>query len=263
MTWLKPFRLLFLSLCSLMVLTVQPSVGGDKQTIILVQDAAYPPFMIADPDGPAGIYAEIVRAAAERLPDYDIDLQSAPWTRAKYMVETGQAHGLVGTYHKPVRRPWIRHFSTPMANETIFVYCREGIGDKNWDYPKDYAVLLFTNNAGFATPGTEFFEMVENGEILLLEEQTTDENLRLLHLGRADCYVQEKIAVEIAIGFNGFKKIRPVRKVLMEPAHIGYSKEWSAQDGDAFIKDMDTVLKEMTDDGTIKNIIRKWAESGI
>jgi hypothetical protein len=139
----------------------------------------YAPFMTAEESGPAGIYAEIIKEADKRLPGYTIELTSAPWTRAKFLVQSGKVNGLVGTYHKPIRRPWIRHFSTPMAKETIYVYCREGVAQDHWDYPKDYAGLLFSNNAGFATPGSAFFEMVSAGKIQLIEEQTTDANLRL------------------------------------------------------------------------------------
>ncbi|WP_420411308.1 substrate-binding periplasmic protein [Roseibium sp.] len=241
----------------------QLSASGDIKTVTLVQDSDYPPFMIAEHAGPAGIYADIVRAADERLPGYNILLTASPWPRAKFLVETGRANGLVGTYHKPVRRPWIRHFSTPLATETIYVYCRDGVAKETWNYPQDYAGLLFTNNAGFATPGTEFFELVEQGKIEVIEEQTTDENLRLLHIGRADCYVQEQVAVEISLRLNKFHNIKPIRKVLKEPAHIGYSEHWSASDGDAFIQEMDQVLEEMAQDGTISDIIMKWTDGTI
>lgn len=243
--------------------SLNQSAGGDIKTVTLVQDSDYPPFMIAEPSGPAGIYADIIREADRRLQDYDILLTASSWPRAKHLVETGQINGLVGTYHKPVRRPWIRHYSTPLATETVYVYCRDGVAKKSWDYPKDYAGLLFTNNAGFATPGTEFFEMVDQGKIEVVEEQTTDENLRLLHLGRADCYVQEQVAVEISIRFNNFDNIKAIRKVLTEPAHIGYSEHWSAGEGNTFIADMDRILDEMTQDGTIKGIITKWTDSTI
>jgi len=228
------------------------------ETVSLVQDSDYPPFMFAKKTGPAGIYADIIRAADERLDDYDIQLTASPWPRAKYLVETGQMHGLVGTYFKPLRRPWIRHFSSPLATETVFVYCRDGVADESWTYPDDYTGLLFTNNTGFATPGDRFFELVDAGKIEVVEEQTTEQNLRLLQLGRADCYVQEKSAVESALRSKQFDIVRPVQEVLEEPAHIGYSEHWSANDADTFIADMDRVLEEMTQDGTIQSILAKW-----
>ncbi|MGS4884722.1 substrate-binding periplasmic protein [Roseibium sp. MB-4] len=243
--------------------TVNADADEDVRLVTLVQDADYAPFMTAEEAGPAGIYAEIIKEADKRLPGYTIELTSAPWTRAKFLVQSGKVNGLVGTYRKPIRRPWIRHFSTPMATETIYVYCREGVAQDHWEYPKDYAGLLFSNNAGFSTPGTEFFEMVLKGKIQLIEEQTTDANLRLLQLGRADCYVQQQEAVEISIQSNNFDKIKPIREVHTETAHIGYSQHWSAEDGDTFIADMDNVLKQMTADGTIRKIIMNWTDGTI
>jgi polar amino acid transport system substrate-binding protein len=180
--------------------TAYADADDDVRLVTLVQDADYAPFMTAEESGPAGIYAEIIKEADKRLPGYKIELTSAPWTRAKFLVQSGKVNGLVGTYHKPIRRPWIRHFSTPMATETIYVYCREGVAQDHWDYPKDYAGLLFSNNAGFLNSGhVSFLRWYSAGKIQLIEEQTTDANLRLLQLGRADCYVQQQEAVELSI----------------------------------------------------------------
>jgi polar amino acid transport system substrate-binding protein len=236
---------------------------GSIRTVTMVQDSDYPPFMIAEQAGPAGIYADIIRAADRRLPDYTIMLSASPWPRAKYLVEEGKINGLVGTYQKPNRRPWIHHYSSPLATETIYVYCRDGVAQESWSYPEDFEGLLFSNNTGFATPGPKFFKMVEEGKIDIIEEQTTDANLRLLQLGRADCYVQEKTAAAIAIRFNNFDKVKPVREVLRETAHVGYSKQWTAAGKDKFVVEMDRVLEEMSADGTIDAIIRKWTDGAI
>ncbi len=231
------------------------SAQAEPQTINLVQDSNYPPYMHLDENGPAGIYADIIREASQRLDGYEINLKAATWTRAIYQVENGKAHALVGTYFRPVRRPWIRHFSTPLATEAVYVYCRKGVAQPDWAYPRDFTGLLFSNNSGFATPGAAFFETVDAGEIDLVEEEIAQENLRLLQIGRADCYVQEQAAVESVLKAEGYDAIDRVRIVQNETAHLGYSRQWPKQDAETFIRHMDAVLKDMHTDGTISSII--------
>lgn len=213
--------------------------------------------MQATVDGPGGIYAEIIQEADKRLPDYTIDLVSAPWPRAIFLTREGQAAGLVGTYRKTLERPWIRYYSTPLFEEEVFVFCRRGVAGPDWRYPEDYAGLVFANNLGFGTPGSAFFAMVKAGKIDLIEEQTTEENLRLIELGRADCYVQDGLATRRALKSEGLQTIDQIAKVLTETAHVGYSENWTGNRPDAFIAAMDRVLQDMTTDGTIARIAER------
>ncbi|MEP3049698.1 MAG: transporter substrate-binding domain-containing protein [Roseibium sp.] len=230
-------------------------------TVTIVQDEAYPPFMMSDGGSPSGIYADIVVEADKRLPDYKIDLLAAPWTRAKFLVETGKVDALLGTYFRPTARPWIKHYSSPLLSEDVFVYCRQGVAKGGWTYPDDYAGLLFANNSGFGTPGQAFFKMVEEGTLAVVEEQTTEENLHLLQIGRADCYVQEKTAVVTHLNSGKYNSIEAIQKVSSEPAHIGYGLTIEQNNLRRFVADMDVALESMSTDGTIDRIISRHTDS--
>lgn len=248
-------------LFALLVVPVTTLVCDEVPTVTIVQDAAYPPFMMSDDGSPSGIYADIVLEADSRLPAYKIDLKAAPWTRAKFLVETGKADGLLGTYFRPTARPWIEHYSSPMLSEEVYVYCRQGVAKPDWTYPDDYAGLLFTNNSGFGTPGQAFFKMVEDGTLAVVEEQTTAENLRLLQIGRADCYVQEKTAVITHLRTGKYNSIENIQPVSSEPAHIGYGLTFEEDRMQQFSADMDAVLEEMSADGTIDRIISSYMQN--
>lgn len=228
------------------------------ETIILVQDNDYPPYMSGTPSGSSGIYSKVVAAANQRLTGYKIVINAVPWKRAQYLVEHGQAHGLLGTYYKPVLRPWIASFSEPMIEETIFVYCHTGRAKPGWIYPRDYAGLVFGNNVAFGTPGPEFFQMVDAGQIALEEEETTEENLRKLQNGRIDCYVQDSVATERVIAERGYDKIERLVQTPPETGHIGYSRKWTGPVAEAFIADMNQVIRDMRADGTIDKIIEGY-----
>ncbi|NKW78534.1 transporter substrate-binding domain-containing protein [Rhodobacteraceae bacterium R_SAG7] len=226
------------------------------ETIRLVQDEAYAPYMTKDGKQPTGIWAEVITQALSRIEgDYDVVLDAVPWSRAVNLVESGQAHGLVGTYYKPDSRPWIGTYSTAPFTENVAVYCRDGVAEAGWSYPQDFKGLTFGNNAGFGTPGQAFFDLVASGLISLQEAPTTDLNLKKLAAGRIDCYVQEQLTAEIAITALGISGITQVLDTSVEDSMIGFRASWQGAEAEGFIAEMDRVLAEMMADGTIDQII--------
>jgi len=232
--------------------------GAKAEQVLLVQDNSYPPYMTVRGDLPEGIYAAILREAKRRMRSAELFLEAVPWTRATVLVENGRAQGLVGTYYKPDARPWIRHWSVPLYQEEVSVFCRDGVAKADWIYPDDFKGLLFGNIAGYKAPGPRFFEMVSQGLIKLEEAQTNEQNLSKLALGRIDCYVVERLATEILIRKNKFKNVGIVATASMEPAYIGYSDKWTGPEADAFIRSMDQALESMKKDGTIDGIVASF-----
>jgi len=225
------------------------------ETITMVQDSDFPPYMAEGIDGPAGIYAEIIQEADRRLADYEIELKATPWSRALFLVRTGQVDALVGTYHVPKERPWLDRYSIAIMYESIYVYCRKGLARKTWSYPDDFSGLTFGNNKGFETPGPEFFELVQKGRVYLNEEQTTAINLRLLQYGRIDCYVQDKTVVDPVLAKTAYDNIEPIKQLNYMAVHVGFGKNWTSGTANAFISAFDGVLTDMKQDGTIDEII--------
>lgn len=256
---MRPFVLAVVAVAVLnapLLVTLPIQARGEAPEIVtMVQDSEFSPYMTSDVNGASGVYADIIHVADRRLPGYTIDLKATPWSRALHLVREGHVDALVGTYHRPRERPWLGRYSTTIMYENIYVYCHEGVAERNWSYPEDYAGLVFGNNKGFETPGAAFFELVSKGEILLAEEQNTALNLRLLQYGRLDCYVQDEAVVRPILLEKGYDKIVPVRQLTYEAVHVGYSEKWTADVSNAFISALDRVLTEMKKDGTIDEIV--------
>ncbi|MBE1291194.1 MAG: transporter substrate-binding domain-containing protein [Rhodobacteraceae bacterium] len=232
------------------------SVSAEQ--IKLVQDEAYAPYMGLENGQASGIWAEFIAEALTRVGgDYDVKVEAVPWSRAVNLVETGQAHGLVGTYYRPESRPWIGTYSTSPVTEKVSVYCREGVAQSDWAYPADFTGLTFGNNAGFGTPGQAFFDMVDAGAITLQEAQTTEQNLKKLEKGRIDCYVQEQLAAEMVINEKGIAGIVRVLDASAETAHIGFRADWQGEEAQQFIADFNAALQSMMDDGTVAEIVSR------
>ena len=214
--------------------------------------------MTKDGKQPTGIWAEVITQALSRIEgDYYVVLEAMPWSRAVNLVESGQAHGLVGTYYKPDSRPWIGTYSSAPFTKNVAADCRDGVAKASWSYPQDFNGLTFGNNASFGTPGQEFFDLVANGLISIQEALTTDLNLKKLDGGRIDCHVQEQLTAKIAITALGLSGITQVLDTSVEDSMIGYRASWQDTEAEGFIIEMDRVLAEMMTDGTINQIIAR------
>jgi len=224
----------------------------------LVIDSGYPPYMTVKDGKPAGLYAEMLREADKRLKYYTIKLTAMPWKRAQSLVQSGKVAGLVGSYYKPVERPWVQYFSKSLFTEKIDVFCRDGVGEEHWKYPLDFAGLKFGNNLGFETPGSDFFDMVKMGRIKLEYAHDTTANLLKLQKKRIDCYVQDSLAVEMEISKHGISGFRAVTQYRQETAHIGYGRAWVSRYTDDFIKSLDRVLIQMHEDGSLQQVYDRF-----
>lgn len=232
------------------------STGANAETIRLVQDNVYAPYMTGDADGASGLWADVINEALTRVgDDYDVSLEAMPWARAVKMVENDQAHGLVGTYHKPVSRPWLGTYSTEPYNESVSVFCREGVAQSDWDYPHSFRGLTFGNVNGSGAPGTEFFAMAEAGDLKVENAHSSEINIKKMAAGRIDCFVQERLVAEIAINAVGATNIEYVLDASSERAMIGYRGTWTGDVAEGFIAAMNSAIEEMKADGTIDKLV--------
>lgn len=244
------------TLCATALALITAASSVSAATITLVQDQSYAPYMTKDGKAATGIWADVINEALTRVGgDHEVELQAVPWSRAVNLVESGQAHGLVGTYHRPESRPWIGTYSVAPFTEKVSVYCREGVAEAGWSYPEDFKGLIFGNNAGFGTPGTEFFELVAGGLITLQEAPTTEQNLKKLAGGRIDCYVQEQLVAESVMNTMDLSGIERVLDTSVEDSMIGFRGSWEDAEAAPFIAAMDAALRSMMEDGTIDQII--------
>lgn len=229
-----------------------PTLGHAAGKITLALSDNAPPLMATD----GGILGDIIDEAIARIGgDVEVEIQSMPWARAAAMVEAGQADGLVGTYYRPKVRPWLPTYSTPITEDNVTIYCREGIGEETWSYPADFAGLTIGRLTGASAAGEAYFKMVEAGEITDAESVNVTSGLKMLKAGRTDCYVNSPYAVIAEMPKGDYSGIRPVTNVKMEHNHIGFNTQWMENTYAAeFVASFDSAIKEMQSDGTIEQI---------
>ena len=251
----KPRLILIVSFLALFF-----TIGGSAkaETVLLVADATYPPYMFED-GAHRGIYVDIVREAAKRIKGYEIQMALLPWKRALSMVEEGSALGIIGVYYAPEIRPYLDIYSPPLFEEEVVAYCSTSKIKPKMIYPKDFEGLTFANNTGFVTPGPEFFAMIKTKKIKMEEAPSTEINVRKLTSGRVDCYVNDKISIEKELYKSGdADKVAIAAPVQKRSALIGYSRAFNQPWRNDFIATLNATLTEMQADGSIKQILTPY-----
>lgn len=246
--------------------------GLAKQPVTIGFDDDYPPFAYLDSAGqPAGVYTEILKTAFAKLEGYDVTVTAFPWKRLMKMVETGAILGAYPPYYWPEKRPWMAPYSEPILTERVVLYCNSTRVDKetlsrNPEWPSSFHGLVIGNDTGFQTPGQAFFDAVDEGKISV-HEGSTKQNVKLLLLGRIDCYINGELSIQHMIkkfvDYGDFVdesgKIYKALTIRENQGYVGY-----AQDAEAFpfkgdfVEQVDVILREMKASGEIERILDRY-----
>ncbi len=166
--------------------------------VTIYGDAGYPPYSWSRDGKPAGLYFEIVKAAAARMPGYRVEIQTVPWKRGMAMLEQGTAFALYPPYFNTRDEPWTWPYSLPLYEEHVVAWCRKEVVAKrsHMVWPHDFHGLRIGNNAGFIVGGAEFDKAVKERKIVLEEARDNQANLIKLGMGRLDCYINDRVSIQ-------------------------------------------------------------------
>ena len=239
------------------------AIADAQQVVVLAGEDSYRPYTYADGDGNAvGLYAEILRAASDRLDDYEIELITLPWNRALVAVQRGEILGLYPPYRWTDQLPDIDRYSSTLLIETVVAICRrDRIRPHQSVWPDDFHGLTIGNVDGYLSAGPDFFSAVARGQITMQLAASTEANLRSLLIGRIDCYVSSRSAIDHAwklIGVDDARSLGIVEAAVVAnySGHIGYTANADAFPyKDDFADRLDAVLEEMHRAGDIDAIV--------
>jgi polar amino acid transport system substrate-binding protein len=232
-------------------------------TITLFGEDGNAPYAYLEDNRAEGIYTRILQEAFDRMPQYSLEIESVPFRRGMEMLKDGRIMGFYPPYERQ-DRDWIERYSIPILRETVVAICNKDYTqshDLN-NFPDDFSGARFANNAGYRLAGSDFFAMVDSGEIQLEEGNTTISNLRFLMAGRVDCYVNERMA--ILAGMRELSVDKELARHFNEAAIIGQEfgyvafgpdpdNQWPFRD--KLADDLDEVLRKMRNSGEIDQLV--------
>lgn len=117
--------LLLLALC-IEGLGMSATQAGEARLLRFAMSAESPPTSYALDGEARGIIRELLEALFATLPEYRLEFQSFPWTRAQYEVSNGRADGFC-TFPSDNRQAYARFAAQPMYvwNYGNLVYSRD------------------------------------------------------------------------------------------------------------------------------------------
>lgn len=249
-----------------------PACRADEITVTLLSDDGYPPYAFARNGMAAGIYPDILRAAATQLRGYRLVLEARPWKRALAAVESGEAIGVLPPYYRPAERPYLASYSVPILAEKVVVYCREAVLSRPRPiWPDNYYGLRIGRNLGYLVGGEAFYLAAKAGRLKQEEARDTRQNLQKLIHQRLDCYLNDEIAIQSELADlarqNEYLPARHGRIVAgttisAEHGYIGYRIEDERFPYlNDFRQQLDRALQRLQANGEIPRIVARYAEA--
>ena len=256
-------RVYFYAIALLSVISV--TFAAANRPFVWVDDENYWPAIYRGIDGkPAGIFNDILTEVFSRL---DIPLKKAvyPWERAQAMVKNGDADGMVTVYTKERKAFTVATEPIWEIGETLF-FLR--------DNPKACEILKinsFDDMKGFTIvdiqgSGWTKEQYKRHGIKNVIWVPTTDSALNMLAAGRADIFIMfdlnayrllTKKRVQEGPMANNFQNI-----ITIMPTFVKLPFRLLIRKGSPFaqrVNDINKVLEEMKNDGTIERIRQKYA----
>lgn len=213
-----------------LLLTHTPLHSAAPVEVEIFADSGYPPYSYLDKEELKGIYTDILKAAFQQMPDYQVKLTAVPWKRGLMLIETGQGFALYPPYFRPEERPYMK-YSVALFEEELSIFCDSAMitkrSPKAW--PEDYFGLTIGMNAGYLSGGKKFEHALKEGKLQLDTAPTNQSNIKKLLMGRIDCYINDKLSVLSELNhvlkknFPSQMHVKEAGQISSEQAYLGYT----------------------------------------
>ncbi|KAB8050467.1 MAG: transporter substrate-binding domain-containing protein [Janthinobacterium sp.] len=244
---------------TLALLGVSPCAVAAPQTVILYGDDDYAPYSYVENGVFKGMYVDILRQAAGRMPGYRLELQPRPWKRGLDALEKGQVFGLFPPGRK-TERPYVQPYSAMLYSESVVLFCRDAVmRTPRTHFPADFAGLTIGVNTGFLL-SEKLMAPARAGLLRLEAAKGNEANLKKLALGRIDCYASDRGAarhtarrLQGELASFGFT-LHEVLELSSEATYIAYSARNTPAYKADFIEKMNAALLTMRQSGQLARI---------
>ncbi|MRV73606.1 transporter substrate-binding domain-containing protein [Duganella sp. FT92W] len=244
-----------------------PPPAAAQQTVTVYVDDAYPPYSYAVNGVALGVYPALLSRIFAGMPAYKVDLQPVPWKRGLRLLEQGEGFALAPPYYRPGERPWM-DYSAPIMVESVVIFCNEAVAARLAEprWPDDYYGLRIGVNSGFILGGPAFENARRLGKLTVEEARGTDENLKKLLLGRIDCYMNDRYAIQHALlrarsedAYQRTARVIETGVLSQEYGYLGFTRQhherWTYRTD--FIRQFNHVLDELRRSGELAQIAER------
>lgn len=234
-----------------------------SQHVILFGDMGYPPYSYAENGEAKGVYVDIIKAAFDKMDDYDVEFIMVSWDRCKMMLKTGLAVGFFPPYFTQERTQWI-DYSDKILEETTIVFASAEVLQDKHVFPDDFIGLTVCLNKGFAIEGLagkKSAELIKQKKIHLVEGKNNNDGC----LGRltrkkpngellADFYINDRL-----IDISKYPSVKRGIQIKSNHGHVGFSKNTHQFPYVKEIKNsFNRAINTMKENGEIEAIVKQY-----
>ncbi len=143
-------------------------------------------------------------------------------------------------------------YSDPILQETIAVFCQDI--EKKW--PQQYSNAKVGMNFGFAFPPS-IFKIFRENKMQVFAFDNNEIALKYLQLKKIDCYVNDRDAVIYSNNLLRLPPLKEISTLAQENSYLGFSQKFSSKYKfkDDFIKNFNTHLQKIKENGTLNSIV--------
>ncbi len=231
----------------------ESTASGDKKTLVMATEATFPPYEYAEGDGFAGIDIEIAQKIAEKL-SMELEVKNVDFGTIIGGVQSGKYDmGMAGLTVNEERLKNV-NFTDSYATGVQVVIVKEdsaikSIDDLKGDGSMKFGVQQDTTGDIYAS---NTVEKGGYGEENVVRYKTGPDAVAALKSGKVDAVIIDNEPAKSYVSVNEGLTILDGEWVVEDYA-IAIAKE-----NTDLLEKVNTALKELTDDGTVKSIIDKY-----
>jgi len=206
-----------------------------------------------------GMIQNMLREVFGRL-GREVRLELMPFARALRTVKAGQADGVPLLIRTPERESFLVYTDEVVRDRECFYYRPDRLGDFTWDGYGDLEGLMVGLVHGYEYT-RPFMTAVDQGQVSVEYAPDSEANLRKLVAGRVDIVLEGDFQF-MAVMENHPEWRGDIRRALPEVGayawHMGLSR--SRPDAAGLVRDINRVLRDMREDGTMDRIFGREGE---
>ena len=237
-----------LAVCLIAGISACGGSGGDDNQLIMATNANFPPYEYHEGGEIVGIDVEIAQAIAEKL-DKELKIEDMEFGAIIDAVASGKAD--MGVAGMTVREDRLENanFSDPYTTATQVIIVQEGSDITEADHLADKSVGVQENTTGDSVVSDDYpdadVQRYKNG---------ADAVLALVQ-GKVDAVVIDNEPAKVFVSQNEGLAI------LESPYAVEEYAIAIAKDNDELLEQVNTVIGELKEDGTLQQIIDKYIKA--
>lgn len=237
-----------LAVCLIAGISACGGSGGDDNQLIMATNANFPPYEYHEGGEIVGIDVEIAQAIAEKL-DKELKIEDMEFGAIIDAVASGKAD--MGVAGMTVREDRLENanFSDPYTTATQVIIVQEGSDITEADHLADKSVGVQENTTGDSVVSDDYpdadVQRYKNGA----------DAVQALVQGKVDAVVIDNEPAKVFVSQNEGLAI------LESPYAVEEYAIAIAKDNDELLEQVNTVIGELKEDGTLQQIIDKYIKA--